>query len=72
MQNRDTFRAAGGKEYAYIPCLNDDAGHIGTLASLVAQHCQGWPEASPGYDAAALADERRLRQIRANALSSQR
>jgi ferrochelatase len=72
LQNRDNFRAAGGRDYAYIPCLNDDTGHIDALAGLVALHCQGWPEASPGYDAAALADERRLRQIRANALSSPR
>jgi ferrochelatase len=72
LQNRDTFLAAGGTEYAYIPCLNDDPAHVDALADLAVQHCQGWPETSPGYDTIALADDLRLRQIRATALSSQR
>jgi len=41
-QNREFFLEAGGKEYHYIPALNDSAEHIDFLADLVVQHCQGW------------------------------
>ncbi len=45
MENRDVFMEAGGKQYDYIPCLNDDETHISMLAGLVARHMQGWLEA---------------------------
>jgi len=42
MENRDTFLAAGGEKYAYIPCLNDRPAHIAMLSGLVKKHIQGW------------------------------
>jgi len=42
MENRDTFLAAGGENYAYIPCLNDRPSHIAMLSELVMKHVQGW------------------------------
>lgn len=42
MQNRDLFMAAGGEDYRYIPCLNDDPAHIDALADIVAMHTRGW------------------------------
>ncbi len=39
-ENRDTFLAAGGKTYQYIPALNADPRHIETLARLVSAQCQ--------------------------------
>lgn len=41
-QCRDTFLEAGGERFRFIPCLNDDDAHIHLMASLVAQHTQGW------------------------------
>lgn len=35
VENRETFLAAGGQTYDYIPALNDDALHIEMMASLV-------------------------------------
>ncbi len=55
MQNAEFFREAGGESMRYIPCLNADASHVDALAALVLRHTQGWPEFSPGYDAAAAA-----------------
>lgn len=52
IQNRDTFMAAGGEVYRYIPALNDSADHINLLADIVDQHIQGWPEASSDWSAA--------------------
>jgi len=42
MEDRDTFLAAGGERYEYIPCLNDGDEHIAMLAGLVDLHTQGW------------------------------
>lgn len=34
MQNADAFRDAGGSEFHYIPCLNDDPSHVSALAAI--------------------------------------
>ena len=52
MENRAVFLEAGGERYEYIPCLNDDAGHMDMLAGLVERHIQGW---DPGLDEPAMA-----------------
>jgi ferrochelatase len=41
-QNRELFLEAGGKEYHYIPALNDDEDHIGLLVSLIEDTSHGW------------------------------
>lgn len=40
---RDDFLAAGGKEFHYIPALNEDGAWIEALADLVERHLSGWP-----------------------------
>jgi ferrochelatase len=49
LENRVVFMAAGGERYQYIPCLNDDSGHIAMLAELVDRHSSGWqyPQENP-------------------------
>lgn len=42
MENRDEFMGAGGERYEYIPCLNDQVGHIEMLSGLVERHIAGW------------------------------
>ena len=37
MENRDIFLEAGGKQYRYIPALNDDESHIQALTQVVLQ-----------------------------------
>lgn len=41
IENRQLFERAGGGEYRYIPCLNDDPAHIDLLHSLVMQYMPG-------------------------------
>ena len=41
---QEAFLAAGGKEFTYIPCLNDDAAHIDALAGIARQNLSGWLE----------------------------
>ncbi|MBT5797669.1 MAG: ferrochelatase, partial [Porticoccaceae bacterium] len=38
IEAREIFSNAGGKEFHYIPCLNDDPEHIEALAQIVNQH----------------------------------
>ena len=53
MECRDAFLAAGGREFRYIPCLNDETDWIAALGHIAQQHLGGWPtQAAP--DAAAL------------------
>jgi ferrochelatase len=46
IEGRDSFIAAGGKTFEYIPALNDHPAWISALATLVQQHVQGWPTGS--------------------------
>jgi ferrochelatase len=39
---RDAFLAAGGREFGYIPCLNDRPTWITALGDLALAHLQGW------------------------------
>lgn len=43
MECRDAFLAHGGKEFRYIPCLNDETEWIAALGQLAQQHLAGWP-----------------------------
>ncbi|WP_037585544.1 ferrochelatase [Stenoxybacter acetivorans] len=42
VQGRNDFLAAGGVQFHYIPCLNDDNNGVNALASLIKQHLAGW------------------------------
>lgn len=51
MEGKTEFIQAGGKNYCYIPCLNERDDWIHALADLAATHLQGWPtkiSAEPG------------------------
>jgi len=51
---REAFMEAGGQDFHYIPCLNDDPQWIEALGQISQQHLSGWPTlAAP--DASALA-----------------
>ena len=43
LECRAAFLAAGGKAFHYIPCVNEDAEFIATLAAIVRQQVAGWP-----------------------------
>jgi ferrochelatase len=42
MEAREAFLHAGGKEFHYIPCLNDDPEWITALCNVAQTHLQGW------------------------------
>ncbi|MEK8046079.1 MAG: ferrochelatase [Burkholderiales bacterium PBB6] len=67
---REAFLHAGGKEFHYIPCLNDSDEGMQALATVALRHLQGWPVSAE--DNARLAGERRAAQERAKAMGAPR
>ncbi len=39
---RESFETAGGKDFTYIPCLNDDDAHIDALCTVIDENLAGW------------------------------
>ncbi|MDN6180677.1 MAG: ferrochelatase [Halomonas subglaciescola] len=39
---RDSFMAAGGETFTYVPCLNDRDDHIGALVDIINNELGGW------------------------------
>ena len=60
IEGRDAFLRSGGKEFNYIPCLNDQPEWITALCSVVQQHTGGWATQEP-------IDTAKLEQSRARA-----
>lgn len=60
LQNRDIFLQAGGKDYTYIPALNDRADHIAALASLIERNLSGWDISGPSTETMAASRQRAL------------
>lgn len=42
IRGRETFLAAGGTDFAYLPCLNASEGGIAMLATLLSRQLAGW------------------------------
>ena len=42
MEARHDFLQAGGKQFHYIPCLNEEPAGIAALTDIVEQHMGGW------------------------------
>ena len=42
IRGREQFLAAGGTDFAYLPCLNDSPGGIAMLKTLLARELEGW------------------------------
>lgn len=65
LEGRGEFIDAGGKEYHYLPCLNERDDWMRALADLASRHLQGWPTQTPP-DAASL----ELGALRARAMGA--
>ncbi len=44
---REVFLKAGGRQFRYIPALNDDPAWVQALAEMVQTQLQGWPGSVP-------------------------
>jgi ferrochelatase len=64
IEARAAFLAAGGRDFHYLPCLNESPEGMRALAGVALRHLQGW-------DLAPISEEeRRARQARAAALGA--
>jgi ferrochelatase len=73
MEGRESFLHAGGKDFRYIPCLNDHPAFVGALASLAQQNFGGWPVLRPTAEASRQGEQNlALRRSRALALGASR
>ncbi|WP_136443339.1 ferrochelatase [Pacificoceanicola onchidii] len=41
---QESFEHAGGEQFTYIPCLNDDDAHIEALSAVIETNLKGWLE----------------------------
>ncbi len=48
IEGRDAFLAAGGEDFAYLPCLNASPVGVDMLAALLARELAGWVEGPLG------------------------
>ncbi len=39
---KESFEEAGGEQFSYIPCLNDQPAHINALAEIITTNLKGW------------------------------
>lgn len=54
IEAKNTFIQAGGKEFHYIPCLNERNDWIQALADITCTHLQGWLDNEVSEEAAQL------------------
>ncbi|MFL6660351.1 MAG: ferrochelatase [Massilia sp.] len=66
MEAKHDFLQAGGREFHYIPCLNENPAWIAGLADIAEQHLLGWPTMQTTAQRAAAQQDRD--QGRASAL----
>lgn len=70
VENREIFLGAGGKQFRYIPALNDRPDHIATLVDLIARNLGGWAATEESWDFEAVAAESAASRRRADELRS--
>ena len=46
IEGRHQFLSAGGENFSYIPCLNDNDDQVAAMHALIRRQCAGWPEFS--------------------------
>ncbi len=39
---KESFEEAGGEQFTYIPCLNDEPAHIKALSAVIDENLKGW------------------------------
>ncbi len=42
IRGRETFEAAGGTHFAYLPCLNDSVDGLSMLHTVIKTELEGW------------------------------
>ena len=70
LEAKQEFLLAGGKEFHYIPCLNDSPSMIAALANITARQLQGWRTRLTPADADGLRQQREIGAAEAKRLGA--
>jgi protoporphyrin/coproporphyrin ferrochelatase len=70
IEARQDFLTAGGKEFHYIPCLNESNTWMHALAEIAEQHLLGWPTMMSTVVQEQQREQARLLQARARLLGT--
>jgi ferrochelatase len=62
MEARAAFLGAGGEQFHYVPCLNDQPEWMAALSALAIRHLQGWDTTAAAADPQALERQRQRAQ----------
>ena len=68
IEGKAVFLNSGGKEYHYIPCLNENAVGVKALADIALENLQGW--VNPQAPRASDEQEAEMTKLRAKALGA--
>jgi ferrochelatase len=68
IENKVAFLGAGGREFHYIPCLNEHDAWIRALTDISLENLQGW--LSPAWDAGSASEAAQASRQRAIALGA--
>ncbi len=68
IENKAAFLEAGGKEFSYVPCLNERDDWIKALCHIIADNLHGW--AANAWDGAAAARDAETTRLRAQAMGA--
>ena len=71
MENKEIFLHAGGKQFQYIPALNDSPEHITAIGKIALRHMRGWSQLESDYDHSAHAENKQSTQQRAKSLGAE-
>ncbi len=72
MEVKEDFLHAGGKEFHFIPCLNESPAWINGMVEIVEQHLAGWPTMSNAAAREAMVRQQAIAAERAKALGADR
>jgi len=72
MEVKEDFLHAGGKEFHFIPCLNESPAWINGMVEIVEQHLAGWPTMSNAAAREEMARQQAIAAERAKALGADR
>ena len=70
LEAKQEFLTAGGKEFHYIPCVNESPSWIAALAVITAKHLQGWPTRLSAAERAAVDEDRAAAAASAKAMGA--
>ena len=72
IEGRQEFLTAGGREFHYIPCVNENQAWINALAAIAENHLAGWPTKLSATERQQAENALKTEKLQATRLGAQR